>query len=105
MTDRILLVEDDPGSRDLIGALLAARGDAFDCAADGFLGLRLLSERRHAVVEHRPHEALDQHRCLAGARPGTYQQRALAHVDSALLLGCELHASTRQMDGWEHPPR
>ncbi|MDE3747327.1 response regulator [Methylobacterium radiotolerans] len=50
MTDRILLVEDDPGSRDLIGALLAARGDAFDCAADGFLGLRLLSERRHAVV-------------------------------------------------------
>ncbi|MBL7590144.1 response regulator, partial [Escherichia coli] len=40
MTDRILLVEDDPGSRDLIGALLAARGDAFDCAADGFLGLR-----------------------------------------------------------------
>ena len=25
--------------------------------------------------------------------------------DRALLLGGELHASTRQMDGWEHPPR
>lgn len=50
MTDRILLVEDDPGSRDLIGALLAARNYVLDCAADGFLGLRLLSERHHAIV-------------------------------------------------------
>lgn len=50
MNDAILLVEDDPGSRDLIGTLLAARGHALDCAADGFLGLRLLSERRHGIV-------------------------------------------------------
>lgn len=50
MTDRILLVEDDPGSRDLIGTLLTARGYALDSAADGFLGLRLLSERRHGIV-------------------------------------------------------
>ncbi|MCJ2060159.1 response regulator [Methylobacterium sp. J-048] len=50
MTDRILLVEDDPGSRDLIGTLLTARGYALDSAADGFLGLRQLSERRHGIV-------------------------------------------------------
>ncbi|WP_430910165.1 response regulator [Methylobacterium sp. sgz302541] len=47
---RILLVEDDPGSQDLIRALCESRGDTVDVAADGFLGLRLLSERRHEVV-------------------------------------------------------
>ena len=50
MSAPILLVEDDPDSQDLIRALCAAHGHAVDVAADGFLGLRLLSERRHAVV-------------------------------------------------------
>jgi CheY-like chemotaxis protein/HPt (histidine-containing phosphotransfer) domain-containing protein len=50
MSAPILLVEDDPDSQDLIRALCAAHGHAVDVAADGFLGLRLLSEHRHAVV-------------------------------------------------------
>ena len=47
---RILVVEDDPTSQDLIRGLCERRGDTVDLAADGFLGLRLLSERRHALV-------------------------------------------------------
>jgi CheY-like chemotaxis protein len=47
---RILLVEDDPDTQALIRALCASRGDSVDTAADGFLGLRLLSEGRHAIV-------------------------------------------------------
>lgn len=50
MTDNLLLVEDDPGSQELVRALCAARGYGVDVAGDGFLGLRLLSERRHAIV-------------------------------------------------------
>ncbi|MDP4023021.1 response regulator [Methylobacterium sp. NEAU 140] len=50
MGDDILLVEDDPGSQELIRALCAARGYAVDVAGDGFLGLRLLSERRHGIA-------------------------------------------------------
>ncbi len=50
MGTRILLVEDDPSSQDLIRALCESRGDSVDTAADGFGGLRLLSERRHEIV-------------------------------------------------------
>ena len=50
MSDNILLVEDDPDSQDLVRALCAAQGYGVDIAGDGFLGLRLLSERRHAIV-------------------------------------------------------
>ncbi|GJD55607.1 response regulator [Methylobacterium dankookense] len=50
MSTQILLVEDDPDSQDLVRALCAAHGYGVDVAADGFLGLRLLSERRHPVV-------------------------------------------------------
>ena len=50
MSDNILLVEDDPGSQELVRALCAAQGYGVDIAGDGFLGLRLLSERRHAIV-------------------------------------------------------
>ncbi|GLS47082.1 response regulator [Methylobacterium brachythecii] len=47
---RILLIEDDPDTQELIRALCEGRGDSVDTAADGFLGLRLLSERRHEIV-------------------------------------------------------
>lgn len=50
MSTQILLVEDDPDSQDLVRALCAAQGYGVDVAADGFLGLRLLSERRHRIV-------------------------------------------------------
>lgn len=50
MSLRLLVVEDDPGFQDLVRALCEGRGDSVDVAADGFLGLRLLSERRHDVV-------------------------------------------------------
>ena len=50
MTTPILLVEDDPSAQELIRALCERQGYAVDVAADGFLGLRLLSERRHAIV-------------------------------------------------------
>ncbi|QRE72725.1 response regulator [Methylobacterium aquaticum] len=50
MSLRLLVVEDDPGFQDLVRALCERRGDSVDVAADGFLGLRLLSERRHDVV-------------------------------------------------------
>jgi CheY-like chemotaxis protein len=47
---RILLVEDDPDTQALIRALCESRGVGVDIAADGFLGLRLLSERRYGIV-------------------------------------------------------
>lgn len=50
MRSRILIVEDDPISQDLIGALCKTRGFSVDVAADGFLGLRLLSELRHEIA-------------------------------------------------------
>ena len=50
MTTPILLVEDDPGAQELIGALCERAGYAVDVAGDGFLGLRLLSARGHAVA-------------------------------------------------------
>ncbi|SFV17532.1 Hpt domain-containing protein [Methylobacterium sp. 174MFSha1.1] len=50
MSLRLLVVEDDPGFQDLVRALCERRGDSVDVASDGFLGLRLLSERRHDVV-------------------------------------------------------
>lgn len=50
MGARILLVEDDPISRDVIQVLCEGRGASVDTATDGFMGLRLLSERRHDIV-------------------------------------------------------
>ncbi|TNC15702.1 response regulator [Methylobacterium terricola] len=50
MSLRLLVVEDDPGFQDLVRALCERRGDSVDVASDGFLGLKLLSERRHDVV-------------------------------------------------------
>ncbi|AWN44926.1 hypothetical protein DK419_00130 [Methylobacterium terrae] len=50
MSLRLLVIEDDPGFQDLVRALCERRGDSVDVASDGFLGLRLLSERRHDVV-------------------------------------------------------
>jgi len=50
MTLRILLVEDDPVSRDLLSALLASRGHAVDSAADGFNGLRLAQDQAYDIV-------------------------------------------------------
>jgi hypothetical protein len=67
----------------------------------GLVGER---DREHAldgnlVVHHRPHEALDEHRGLPGAGPGPHQERPVAAVHDALLLGCEAHRSHRQSDG------
>ena len=50
MNARILLVEDDPVSRDLIAALLASRGHAVDTAEDGFNALRLAQETPYDLV-------------------------------------------------------
>ncbi len=50
MTTRILLVEDDPTSRDLLAALLGSQGDEVDTAADGFGALRLAQEHRYDLV-------------------------------------------------------
>ena len=50
MTTRILLVEDDPTSRDLLAALLASQGYAVDTADDGFGALRLAQEHRYDLV-------------------------------------------------------
>lgn len=47
---RILLVEDDPSSQEVIRALCEVRGHIVDVASDGFMGLRLLSEHRHDLV-------------------------------------------------------
>jgi CheY-like chemotaxis protein len=47
---RILLVEDDPVSRDLLSALLASRGHEVDTAADGFNGLRLAQDQAYDLV-------------------------------------------------------
>jgi hypothetical protein len=60
----------------------------------------------HPVIDHGRHEALDEHGRLPGAGPGAQQQRAVAPVDRAPLLGRRLgHASTRQIEGYEQPPR
>lgn len=47
---RILLVEDDPSSQELIRALCERRGDRVEIAADGFQGLRRLAEGEHDVA-------------------------------------------------------
>ncbi len=47
---RILLVEDDPTSRELIAALLTSRGYEVDAADDGFGALRLAQEFRYDLV-------------------------------------------------------
>ena len=50
MIARILLVEDDPVSRDLLAALLASRGHTVDTAEDGFNALRLAQETPYDLV-------------------------------------------------------
>ena len=50
MTARILLVEDDPVSRDLLAALIAARGHTVETAEDGFSALRMAQEQRYDLV-------------------------------------------------------
>ena len=50
MTTRILLVEDDPVSRDLLAALLAARGYTVDTADDGFGALSMAQDERYDLV-------------------------------------------------------
>ena len=47
---RILLVEDDPVSRELIAALLASRGHEVDAVDDGFGALRLAQEKSYDLV-------------------------------------------------------
>ena len=50
MSARILLVEDDPVSRDLLAALLASRGHTVETAEDGFNALRLAQETPYDLV-------------------------------------------------------
>ncbi len=50
MTARILLVEDDPVSRDLLASLLASKGYAVDTADDGFSGLKLAQDGGYDLV-------------------------------------------------------
>ncbi len=50
MSARILLVEDDPVSRDLLSALLRARGYEVDEASDGFGALRCVQDYAYDLV-------------------------------------------------------
>ncbi len=50
MTARILLVEDDPVSRDLLASLLVSKGYEVDTADDGFSGLRLAQDSAYDLV-------------------------------------------------------
>ncbi len=50
MTARILLVEDDPVSRDLLASLLVSRGYEVDTADDGFSGLKLAQDSAYDLV-------------------------------------------------------
>ncbi len=50
MQARILLVEDDPVSRDLLASLIEVRGHVVDTAEDGFGALRMAQEQRYDLV-------------------------------------------------------
>ena len=50
MSARILLVEDDPVSRDLLAALLSSQGHNVETAEDGFNALRLAQETPYDLV-------------------------------------------------------
>ncbi len=54
MSARILLVEDDPVSQDLLRSVLQARGYGVDAASDGFTGLRMLKRQAYdlALVDY-----------------------------------------------------
>ena len=97
----------DPGA--LRGPCLLAAGEVEEAAAHPALHLLrgLLGEgdgedrlHGHAVVQHGPHEALDQHGGLARARAGPHQQRARAALHGLGLFGGEVaHCSLRQIEG------
>ncbi len=59
--------------------------------------------RGDAVLAHRPHEALHEHRSLPAARPRRQQQRTAAARDGLLLLGGE-SVYFRELDGLRHLP-
>ena len=60
----------------------ARRTRAVSCAAAFSVKVMArMASTGHAVVEHGLHEALHQHRRLAGARAGADQERAVAAVD------------------------
>jgi CheY-like chemotaxis protein len=54
MKRRILLIEDDPFSQDLIKSILEHRGHEVDVAAEGFAGLELLRQKNYdlALVDY-----------------------------------------------------
>ena len=88
----------------------ARRSRAADPLAQ--LGCRLLGERDRqdppdvdAVLDHGPHEALDQHRGLAAAGAGVEQQVAVAALDRHQLLVGELQPSiaAQQIPGCRQP--
>ena len=59
----------------------------------------------HLVLGHRPHEALHEHRGLAGAGARAHEQRAVAALHGALLLRSQLrHRSLLQIEGYLQPP-
>ncbi len=50
MTQRVLVIDDDPDQRRLLGRMLEAAGWRVETAADGEAGLRLATERAPAVI-------------------------------------------------------
>ena len=102
----------DPGALGLPRRLALAERQEAGPHARAQLAGRLLGEGdgqdlpgAQAVVQHRPHEALHEHRRLAAAGARREQQRALAPRDrTSLLLGERPHASLRQIIGYEQPP-
>src|SRR5215210_504448 len=100
--------------RALGGARLLAAPELEEAAAhpDPHLGGGLLGEgdreyriHPHPVLRHGPHEPLHEHGGLAGAGSRPHQQRAVAAIHSALLLGRQLaHRSLLQIEGYLQPP-
>ena len=102
----------DPGA--LRGPRLLALAQLEEAPPDAQLELGggLLGERdgedaidHHAVLEHRAHEALDQHGGLAAAGAGVQEERARARLDRLPLLRREGHAhcSCLQIAGYSQP--
>ncbi len=97
----------DPGV--LGGARLLAQPELQEAPPDAHPHLRggLLGEgdredrlHRHVVVGDGSHEALDEHRGLAGAGAGADEERPVSPLDCPLLLGGQLaHPSLLQIEG------